>query len=296
MKISLGPLQYFWSYETVFHFYEEIADLPVDIVYLGETVCAKRRELGLRDWLTLAEMLVSSGKEVVLSTLTLIEAVSELSTVRKICGQSGFMIEANDMAAVQILSENNLPFIAGPFINIYNAHTLVMLTKTGLKRWVMPVELSGKTLAEILKEVDILLPGNSIETEVFAYGKIPLAYSARCFTARSRNIPKDNCQFVCKDYPEGRLVNSQNGYAVFTLNGIQTQSGNICNLLNDLSDLKNTGVDIVRISPQIEGIGNIILNFRQTLDDNAASVEMGEMHCNGYWHHEPGMDFINTGE
>src|SRR3546814_4678787 len=42
----------------------------------------------------------------------------------------------------------------------------------------------------------------AMETEVFAYGRMPLAFSARCFTARHRNIPKDNCQYVCMDHPD----------------------------------------------------------------------------------------------
>jgi hypothetical protein len=48
MKLSLGPLQYFWPRERVLSFYAEAADWPVDIVYLGEVVCPKRRELGWR--------------------------------------------------------------------------------------------------------------------------------------------------------------------------------------------------------------------------------------------------------
>ncbi|MBD3646518.1 MAG: U32 family peptidase, partial [Pseudomonadales bacterium] len=47
MKISIGPIQYFWRRDDVFAFYEDIAQSRADIVYLGETVCSKRRELKL---------------------------------------------------------------------------------------------------------------------------------------------------------------------------------------------------------------------------------------------------------
>ena len=83
MKLSLGPLLYFWSLDDIETFYQSMIDAPVDIIYLGETVCSKRRSLGFEQWLELAKTLTeassSSGKkkEVVLSTLSLIEAESE---------------------------------------------------------------------------------------------------------------------------------------------------------------------------------------------------------------------------
>ena len=65
MKLSLGPIQYFWSREQVFDFYERVAGAPVDIVYLGETVCSKRRALRLPDWLDIAARLNADGARVV---------------------------------------------------------------------------------------------------------------------------------------------------------------------------------------------------------------------------------------
>lgn len=293
MKLSLGPIQYFWPRSKVFEFYESIQDLPVDIVYLGETVCAKRRELKLKDWLAIAKTLTSSGKEVVLSTLTLIEAESELNSIRNICDQQEYRIEANDMAAVQILSDRGLPFIAGPFINIYNARTLVILYKLGLKRWVMPVELSGEYLRQILTDTNESCRDAHIETEVFSYGKLPLAFSARCFSARSRGLPKDNCKYVCLDFPQGQAVNSQEGQNIFTINGIQTQSGITYNLLYDIPDMIEAGVDILRISPQFDATQPIITAFREAIDSNSQPGANSESYCNGYWHHKPGMNSIS---
>ncbi len=105
MKISLGPIQYFWSAKKVYDFYEQVKTWPVDIVYLGENVCAKRRELKLDDWLQIADELTATGKQVVLTTMVLLEADSELSRLKKICNNNKYPVEANDLSAVYLLKE-----------------------------------------------------------------------------------------------------------------------------------------------------------------------------------------------
>lgn len=79
----------------------------MDVVYLGEVICSKRRALKLEDWLELAAMLEAAGKEVVLSTLVLIEADSELRTMHHITDNDKYLVEANEMAAVQCLAGKN---------------------------------------------------------------------------------------------------------------------------------------------------------------------------------------------
>src|SRR5450759_3386682 len=116
MKLSLGPLLYYWPRGVVLSFYETIAATPVDIVYLGETVCSRRHELRLSDWLAIAERLAAAGKEVVLSSQVLIESGSDLTVLRKIAGNGRFMVEANDMGAVHCL-EPGTRFVAGPHLN-----------------------------------------------------------------------------------------------------------------------------------------------------------------------------------
>jgi hypothetical protein len=62
---------------------------------------------------------------------------------------------------------------------------------------------------------------------VFAYGRMPLAFSARCFTARHRNLPKDDCQFSCMDHPDGLMLKTRESEDFLVLNGIQTQSARV---------------------------------------------------------------------
>ncbi|MCB6168060.1 U32 family peptidase, partial [Bifidobacterium longum] len=149
---------------------------------------------------------------------------------------------------VNLCAERKLPFVAGHALNCYNAVTLRLLRKQGMVRWCMPVELSRDWLANLLTQCEELGIRNQFEVEVLSYGHLPLAYSARCFTARSEDRPKDECETCCIKYPTGRSMLSQENQQVFVLNGIQTMSGYVYNLGNELTSMHGL-VDMVRLSP-----------------------------------------------
>ena len=290
MKLALGPILYYWPRQEVLDYYQQLASSALDIIYLGETVCSKRRELRLHDWLELADYLTQQGKQVVLSSMTLLEAESELKALRKICDNGDYLIEANDISAIQIMSERQLPFVAGPFINIYNTPALNVLVKQQMKRWVMPVELSRVALQGILNGARELGIQERFETEVFAYGRLPLAYSARCFTARAYGLAKDDCGLICLDHPEGMTLQSQDSQEVFTLNGIQTQSSAIYDLRAEIGEMKEDGVNVVRLSPVMHGMAEVIQAYDDARYGRDIDLPRDGGWCNGYWHHGSGMD------
>ena len=290
MKLSLGPVLFYWTREKLLNFYAEMLEQPLDVIYLGETVCSKRRAFGLDEWLGLArDLRGSTTAELVISGLALVEAASELSSLRRLCDNGELLVEANDMGAVQFLSERKLPFVAGPALNVYNGHALAELIDCGMQRWVPPVECSGALIQDSLEQLDSLGVARP-ELELFAYGHLPLAYSARCFTARAENRPKDQCQLACLADPQGRLVKSQEGEEVFVLNGIQTQSGSCYNLLADIPGMQGL-VDVIRLSPQGDDTFQWLDHFATALAQGASPLPRAALdkQCNGYWHKIAGM-------
>ena len=282
---------YYWPRATVLDFYQSVAASPIYIVYLGEAVCSRRHEMRVPDWLDLARMLCDAGKEVVLSTQILIESGSDVTTMRKVTQNAAFMVEANDMGAVHCLT-GKAPFVGGPHLNIYGVDTLALLAEVGMARWVMPLEMSQTDLAEMQQHRPPRL-----QTEIFAYGRMPLAFSARY-----RDLPKDDCQFSCIDHPDGLLMQTREQQDFLVLNGIQTQSALVYNLIDQLDTMRALGVEVARISPQANHTVRIVELFdavrRGAMSAKLAMQSMKELMpdgaCNGYWHARPGLDLVAT--
>ena len=297
LQLSLGPILYLWPREQVMDFYAEMLETPVDIIYLGESICSKRRQLRPEDYWELAERISAAGKQAVISTLALIESEGELKTLQRICADERFLIEANDLAALGYL--DGRPFVAGHSINLYNQRTLSFLAKHGLTRWVLPVELGRETATELLRTRPA-----GVECELFAFGRLPLAYSARCFTAYNRQLGKDDCQFCCGDYPDGLLVSTQDGLPFLNLNGIQTQSATTHNLLPAVEEIRQLGVDVLRISPQSAHTAEIVRVFADhltgDLDLTQGMARLREWApsglCDGYWTGKAGIAAAMAGQ
>lgn len=109
MRYSLGPVLYYWPKQTLEAFYQQAAASQADILYLGETVCSKHRLMKTGDWLALARSLLPSGKQIVISTLALIQAPSELTELKRYLDNGEFLLEATISARYSWRMNSSFP-------------------------------------------------------------------------------------------------------------------------------------------------------------------------------------------
>jgi collagenase-like PrtC family protease len=305
IALTIGPVLYYWPRRTLLDFYAEVAVSTADTVVLGEAVCERRHEMKAEDWLALARDLAACGKEVVLTSQALLASEADLRRMHRLTEQDEFMVEAGDASALRALAGR--AFVLGPHINIYNLPALKEHAALGAVRWVAPVELGLDALALINPPLARVVGGpqaaTPIATEAFAFGRLPLAFSARCFTARHFHLNKDECAFRCIEHPDGLQLDTGEGKPFLALNGIQTQSAAQHCLIGEASLLRAAGVSRARLSPTSRHFTEVIGIFERVFnggaDPQAAAEELGALSLpgglvNGFAHRRAGLERISA--
>ncbi|MEO5348115.1 MAG: U32 family peptidase [Magnetococcus sp. YQC-3] len=301
MKIAIGPSLFEWGKKAIRQFYQRMAfETEADTLYIGEVVCSKRFHMEPEEMGELAESLKPSGKEIILSTLGLVMSEEEEHSLRAVADQAkkrDLWLEVNDMGGMGV--GEGQPLVAGPHINTYNAETVAFLSRVGVKRVVLPVELAQPAMGSIIRGDGSARP----QMEVFAFGRLPLTFSARCYTARAFQLSKSNCQYKCGEFPDGMLVQTQEREQFLNVNGTQTMSARIFNLIQEVPQLRQMGVEVLRLSPQSQRMAEVVAIWKRRIDDQIDAAEalarllelnQGEPFCNGYFHGRPGLEFIRS--
>jgi Collagenase and related proteases len=248
----------------------------------------------VEDWIDLAKDMVSSGKEIVLSTQVLTETEIDLRRLRKLVEQGEIKIEANDLGAAKVAHDHDLPFVAGQTLNIYNEDTLSLYQGLGAMRWVAPAEISSEKIKTVINNTSYF------PCEIFGWGFVPLAFSARCFTARYYNLRKDLCEFKCQEFPDAMLVKTRENQEFLRINGIETMSAGCQSLLAHYEQMTAMGVEMFRLSPQLEHMPEIIRLHHACIQGEMQTPEalaqlkelaLGEL-VDGYWRAEAGSAAI----
>jgi collagenase-like PrtC family protease len=263
--LTLGPVLFNWQPEIWRDFYFRIADAaPVDIVYVGEVVCAKRLPFFAPYLPEVVARLQSAGKQVIFSTLALTTTNRELESVRELASDASWLIEANDISAVSVLAGRR--HVVGPYVNAYNEETIRTLAGLGAVRVALNAELPGSAVR--------LLVAAGTPLEIQVYGRVPLAISARCYHARAEQLHKDGCRFVCERDPDGLDVFTIDNQPFLAVNGLQTLSHSCINLAQHVPELLGAGIRHFRLSPQTIDMVAVAGLFRDLLDNRMAAEEV----------------------
>jgi collagenase-like PrtC family protease len=287
-ELILGPVLYLWELGAWRDFYHRIADeADVDTVVIGEVVCSKRTHFhdALLDGVI--ERLVAAGKSIRVASLALVTLERELKLTHRLV-ERGLPVEVSELSGHAAM--RGRPHAVGPLVNVYNAPTAKVLAKGGATSICLPPELP-------LGAIRAIAAGSSgIGIEVFAFGRVPLAISARCAHARVKGHTKDNCHFVCGEDPDGLMVDTLDGQAFLALNGVQTMSGSVQCLLADVPALLASGVSGLRLSPQVCDMAAVASLYRATSEGRMAGEEAlakvrslyTANYSNGFLHAVPG--------
>ncbi|KGJ09867.1 U32 family peptidase (plasmid) [Paracoccus versutus] len=291
MDLTVGPIAFFWSAEQVRAFYRTLADTPVQRVVIGEWVCSKRLPFWQHEIPAAVEVLQAAGKEVALSTLTLITLKRERRQTAELFA-SGLPVEIADLTALQHLPEG-APFWVGPTVNVYNEGTLEWLAAKGAQRICLPPELPLESVAQLARAGQ----DAGVAVEVWGHGRAPLAISGRCYHARLHDRAKDSCQFVCAEDPDGRTVETLEGQPFLTVNGVQTLSYTHMSVAGQADALRDAGVAALRLSPQPGDFAAVTRLYAQLLESGLSAqdalaglrrIQPGAIFAQGFLEARPG--------
>ena len=296
IALTLGPVFFHWSSDRLQDFYRRIADeAPLERVHVGEVVCGKRMPFSDPAWPVIIERLERGGKQVVLSTLAAPATVRERRSIEDLCGDER-LVEINDVSGLR--SRSGKPFVTGPFLNVYNEASAQFLIQLGAQTICPPVELPFAAIGILSSKCP------EAQFEIFAFGRLPLALSGRCYHARIHRLHKDSCQFTCEKDPDGLSVDTLDDQQFLAVNGVQTLSNQVQAFCPSPDALVSVGMRRLRLSPQTCDMVEVARIYRRLADGKdepegarfaLSCLDLPGALVDGYAHAKPGWQVTALG-
>jgi len=301
VKFTLGPAPYNWGRERLLEFYtQEVPDLEVDSVYIGDNVCFKRTVLSPKDLEQIVDTLRERGVKVYFSTLALLTNREEFEYVARVYPLFDGL-EANMVGFLNLLKRPEIKaqgkeLILGPYLNIYNWKSAEFMKRYNPKRLVAAFELPLDSIRDIAEK-------SGLPVEILGWGHLSTALSWRCYTARAVGRARSDCGCTCLEYPQGMLLKSVEGEDLFKINGLQVLSARIHCLVEYLDKIQQQGIFYLRIYPDLYHTGEIVNTFKNVLEnrfdprEGLKYLQSFAPHgfCNGWLWGRPGWEYVAAG-
>ena len=261
MPVSLAPVRFSWSAKQLKRFYKNAEQWPVDIVYLGETLCAKRRALSWDDWFAIGRDLVAAGKEVVISSNSLHDSNMSISEMQRLCMDNDFVLEVADTGYLQLLQMRHKPHVVGHTINVGTQGKLERFAEQGMLRWVMPREDNAASLLQSLRMAKAYERPRQYQVEATVHGLFTLNASIICSRELSF-VPKRDCKVDCDVGALTRIYRDQT-----------IVDGASFDLRDQMSRIAAWGADVFRVVTTREDMGDILTSV-QRAEEQLAQVDL----------------------
>ncbi len=298
IQITIGSAPYSWGRERLIKFYtQEVGDLGVESVYIGDNVCFQRNVLSPKDLEKIVHALRDKGIKAYFSTLALLTNAAEFDYVAKVYplfdGLESNMIGFLNLLKRPEIARLDKELILGPYMNVYNWKSANFLKKYKPSRLVAAFELPLESIRDIVDK-------SRMPVEVIGWGNLSTALSWRCYTARAVGKVRSNCERSCLKYPEGMILKSVEGEELFNINGLQVLSARTHCLIEHLDEIQHKGISYLRIYPDYQHTAEIVNTFKNVLD-NKFDPKEGLTYlqqlapygfCNGWLWGKPGWEYV----
>ncbi len=178
-------------------------------------------------------------------------------------GASGVILQ--DIAFCKIVKQNfqDLEVHASTQMHIHNTNGVEILLDQGVKRVVVPREMSFEMIKKIKQ--------TKIEVEAFVHGALCVCYSGQCYDSTlldQKSANRGRCSQYCR--MQGDVTNIRNGKVLY--NEVHPLNLKDLNSLDNLGIFNEVGADSLKIEGRLKGIDYVGLTTSRYKDAKSGKI------------------------